>query len=37
MENYYGQALSMFIYYIMVFSEQYDIQREDIYELNEFD
>lgn len=37
MENYYGQALSMFIYYIMVFSEQYDIQREDIYELNKFD
>lgn len=37
MENYYGQALSMFIYYIMVFSEQYDTQREEINEYNEFD
>lgn len=26
-ENYYGQALTMFIYYIMVLSEQYDTQN----------
>lgn len=37
MENYYGQALSMFIYYVIVFSEQYDTQREEIYEFNEID
>lgn len=26
-ENYYGQALTMFIYYMIVLSEQYDTQR----------
>lgn len=29
MENYYGQALSMFVYYLMIFSEQFDNQREE--------
>lgn len=28
MENYYGQALSMFVYYMMVLSEQFDEQRK---------
>lgn len=28
MENYYGQALSMFVYFLMVFSAQFDDQRE---------
>lgn len=27
MENYYGQALTMFVYYLMIFSEQFDNQR----------
>lgn len=30
MENYYGQALTMFVYYIMVFSDQYDTHRRII-------
>lgn len=34
MENYYGQALSMFIYYVMAFSEQYERKRKKIYELD---
>ena len=29
MENYYGQALSMFVYYLMIFSEQFDNQRDE--------
>ena len=28
MENYYGQALTMFVYFLMVFSAQFDDQRE---------
>lgn len=28
MENYYGQALTMFVYFLMVFSAQFDVQRE---------
>ena len=28
MENYYGQALSMFVYFLMVLSAQFDEQRE---------
>ena len=28
MENYYGQALSMFVYYLMIFSEEFEKQSE---------
>src|SRR5699024_5902936 len=33
-ENYYGQALSMFVYYMMVLSEQFDEQRKNNYEFD---
>ncbi len=34
MENYYGQALSMFVYYMMVLSEQFDERGKNNYEFD---